>query len=329
MRITAFVILAGLACVRPDVADAADCRLKIFNSIPMTLTPNGTRALVPITINGTEKMFLLDTGGATTQLSPAAASDLKLPPTESNVKMLDMYGNASTTAVRVSSFTLGRMHDTDTTLPVMATPFGDDAPFVGLLAADYMANYDVELDFGGGKMNYFSPDHCEGKVVYWPATAGTAVPMRFWDHHLTLQVTLDGKSVKAEIDTGAPRTTIIASQAKRIFGITAETQGAKALYEDRGEKAFGMVFQKLSFDGLEVNNPHIVIIPDKVGSRDANNDFITGSRLHKVDDRDSSDPVMLIGMDVLNKLHLYVAFSEHKLYITPAAAPASASAAGP
>src|SRR5471032_58992 len=223
MRITACVILAGLAGLYPASAAAAgapDCRLKQFNSIAITLTPDGARALVPVTLNGSEKMFLLDTGGAATQITPAAAADLKLVLTDSDVKMLDLYGNVSTRAARVASLTLGRMNDKNTTLPILPETFGDKAPFVGLLAADYMANYDVELDFSGGKMNYFSPDHCEGKVVYWPATAGTAVPMRFVDHHLTLQVTLDGKNLKAEIDTGAPDTTLSASAARQIFGLT-------------------------------------------------------------------------------------------------------------
>jgi len=199
------------------------------------------------------------------------------------------------------------------------TDLGDGKLFVGILAADYMGNYDVELDFAGGKMNYFSREHCEGKVVYWPAAGVAVVPMRFWDHHLNLDVMLDGKPVRAVIDTGAPDTTLIAPEAKRLFGLTAESSGTKQIYEDRGEKAFEYVFQKLSFEGLEVNAPHVAIIPDKVGSRDANNDFVTGSRVHRVDDRDSSDPAMLVGMNILSKLRLYIAFSENKIYVTPAA----------
>jgi hypothetical protein len=70
-----------------------------------------------------------------------------------------------------------------------------------------------------------------------------------------------------------------------------------------------------------------VVLPDKAGSKDPNNGFVTGTRTQKVDDPDSSDPVMLIGMNILGKLHLYVAFSENKIYMTPAAAPAPAPAA--
>ena len=72
-------------------------------------------------------------------------------------------------------------------------------------------------------------------------------------------------------------------------------------------------------------NPHIRIIPDKIGSKDPNNGFVTGTRTQKVDDRDVLAPTMLIGMNILSKLHLYIAFREQKIYITPASVPQAAA----
>ncbi len=312
-RITMLVFTSALAWLPASMAQAADCSLKLVNTVPIKMAHEGRRALVPVTINGTEKQFLLDTGGAATQISAAAAQELKLPKVESDIKLLDLYGNASVNAAKVDTLVLGRLRDRNTRLPIMT--FEDNDLFSGILAADYMGKYDIELDFAGGKMNYFSPDHCEGKVVYWPAAAVAVVPMRFADHHLNLDVSLDGHHIRAMIDTGAPRTTLTMAEAKRVFDITAQDQ----------DKPFEHAFQKLSFEGLEVGNPHILIIPDKTGSKDPNNSTVTGTRLHREDDPDTSDPVMLIGMNILTKLHLYVAFGESKIYITPAAAPAMAS----
>lgn len=317
MHRTGLLLLLALAGLWPRVAlgaDAAGCALKLVNTVPVKLANGGRRAVVPVTINGTQKQFLLDTGGYLTQISAATAEELKLPATDSYGKMLDLYGNASTRAVKVDSFVLGRLKDNNTRFPVMT--FSENELFSGILAADYMGEYDIELDFTGGKMNYFSPDHCPGKVVYWPAAAVAVVPMRLMDNHLNLEVSLDGHPFKAMIDTGAPNTTLSMREARRVFGIAA----------DDNNKAFEHVFQKLSFEGLEVGNPHITIIPDKVGSKDPNNDFVTGSRVQRVDDPDSSEPVMLIGMNLLSKLHLYIAFNEHRIYITPATAPVTAPA---
>ena len=308
MRITGIAFLSALVCAPAPAAIAADCSLKLVNTIPVKVH-EGLRPLVPVTINGTPKQFLLDTGGAKTQISAEAADELKLPISGGNFKMLDLYGNASNRVASVENFGLGRLIDRNTRLPIMT--FRDNELFSGLLAPDYMGRFDVELDFASGKMNYFSPDHCPGKVVYWPAAAIAAVPMQFLDSHLVVDVSLDGHSFKAIVDTGATDTTLSMAEAKRVFDITPD---------DRN-KAFEHIFKKLSFEGLEVANPHVIVIPDKVGSNDPNNGFITGTRTRRVDDRDSSDPAMLIGMNILSKLHLYIAFAENKIYITPASAP--------
>lgn len=321
-------LLAVLAALCPGMARAADCQLKIVNTIPIDMENQNTRPLVPVIINGTKETFLLDTGGAITQISVSAAQDLKLPLGDSNLKMLDLYGGAAVGTAYIKTLVLGRLQDKNTSLPVMTSTFLDTS-FVGLLAPDYMGDYDIELDFRAGKMNYFSSDHCPGKVVYWPAAAIAVVPMRFKDYHLTLPVVLDGKPIRAMIDTGSPNTTLYASAAKQALDITADSPGAKVLDERDGLKTFEYVFKSLSFEGMQINNPHILVLPDRVGSKDPNNGFVTGTRLQRVDDADSSDPVMLIGMDILNKLHLYIAFGENKIYITPAAAPAQSPQATP
>jgi predicted aspartyl protease len=278
MHRTGIAFLLALAWLTPNAAtsaETANCSLKLVNTVPIKMAYEGQRPLVTVTINGTQKQFLLDTGGYATQISAEAADELKLPITDSGVKMLDLYGNASGRAAMVDTFALGRLTDKTTTLPIMT--FRDNELFSGLLAADYMGKYDIELDFAGGKMNYFAPDHCPGKVVYWPAAAIAVVPMRFPDHHLLLDVTLDGHPLRAMIDTGAPGTTLSMAEARRVFGLAAEDKS----------KAFEHIFQKLSFEGLEVGNPHIAVIPDKVGSNDPNNDFITGTRTKRVDDRET------------------------------------------
>lgn len=308
-RIAFLLVLAWLCPSAATAADTANCNLKIVNTVPIAMAYEGQRVLVPVTINGTQKEFMLDTGGAMTQISAAAAQELKLSITDSDVKMLDLYGNASTKAAKVDSFVLGRLRDRNTRLPL--STFRGEGRISGILAADYMGKYDIELDFAGGKMNYFSPDHCPGKVVYWPAAAIAVVPILFGDmQHLVLDVSLDSHHLRAMIDTGAPSTTLYKAEAKRVFGLTEDSE------------RFEHIFQKLAFEGLEVGNPHIQIIPDKTGSKDANNDFVTGSRVRRVDDADPTDPVMLIGMNILSKLRLYIAFSERKIYMTPASPPA-------
>jgi len=299
---------------------AEDCGpLKQINTVDLVAGPN--RALVPVSINGIPKLFLLDTGGDVTQISGEVADELKLTKQDSNLKLLDMYGHASNKMVRIDKFTLGRLHGEDVHMAIQPNPdFGKGTRYVGIFGPDMMGRYDVDIDFGTYKMNYFSPEHCPGHVVYWPHAALGVTPMTFHKRHIRLPVQVDGKELRAEIDTGATNTTMMASAAKRVFDIVPEMPGNVPLNTQGMAAAFGRVFSTLDFEGLAVRNPHIVIVPELIGSKDPNNGTRTDSRAKMVDDLEDR-PDMLIGMDVLKKLHLYIAFDENKIYISEASAP--------
>jgi hypothetical protein len=80
------------------------------------------------------------------------------------------------------------------------------------------------------------------------------------------------------------------------------------------------VFKTISFGDVTVTNPHIVVIPDIIGLHDPENSNRTDSLVKRVDD--DLGPDLTIGMDVLKKLHIYIATKEDKLYITAADQPA-------
>ena len=306
-----------------STALAEDCGpLVQINSVDLVAGPN--RALVPVSINGIPKLFLLDTGGDVTQISAEVADELRLVTQDSNLHLLDMYGHASTKMVRIEKFTLGRLHGEDVNMAIQPNPdFGKGTRYVGLFGPDMMGRYDVDIDFGTYTMKYFSPDHCPGHVVYWPHAALSVTPMTFRDRHIRLPVKIDGKDLRAEIDTGATNTTMTAGTAKRVFNIVPESAGNIPLNTRGMVAAFGRVFSTLDFEGVAVSNPRIVITPDLVGTKDPDNGFQTGSRTKRVDD-DVDRPDILIGMDILKKLHLYIAFDEKNIYISEASTPPKA-----
>lgn len=325
-------MLAGLS----SPALAEDCgTLKQINSLDL-VAPNPSRALIPVSINGIPKLFLLDTGGDISQINGEVADELKLTQHEAGIKMLDLYGHASNKYVRIEKFGIGRMTGEDINLAVSPNPdFGRGTRYVGIFAPDLMGRYDVEIDFGTYKMNYFSTDHCEGKVVYWPHNALGVLPFRFRKRHIRFNVQVDGKDLSAEMDTGAPNTTLRAESAKRIFDLTPESPGNVPLNAQGMAAAYGRIFSTLDFEGVAVKNPHVIIIPDLIGSKDPNNSVRTDTRAKMVDDVEDR-PDMLIGMDILRKLHLYIAFDEKRIFISEASVPpklngppASAATASP
>ena len=330
---------AALSFATPALAE--DCgNLKLLTSLDMQATRGGT-LLVPAGINGTQMPLLLDTGGGVSSVTEKTADALHLSHLDSRLKTLDMRGNASQQFVRLDTLELGPLKGKD--IDLMIWP-DHNAQFNGLIAGDILKRYDVELNFATLKFNLFSQDHCEGKVIYWPATALAVVPFAMsramtgnpdepatintWpDTHIRVPVTLDGKTFKAIIDTGATISSMSAAVARSAFGITADAPGAVRLNtggSDPDDQRFGYIFHSLAFEGIAVTNPHIVIRPDLVGKKDPNNTNTAGSRIIRVDD--GLEPDLTVGMDVLKHLHLYIAYREQKLYITPpdqSAAPAA------
>jgi hypothetical protein len=342
MRIRKIFLSALLVFACSGAALAEDCGpLKQIASLDMTPLGSGGLMLAPVSINGAEQKMLVSTAGGISSLTDKAVGTLGLHAIDgSRIKALDTMGNASQRYVAVEDFKLGAVQAKG--IQFMVTPnqnAGAGGQFVGILAADMMSRYDVEMNFATRKLNFFLQDHCPGHVLYWnPDPAAVAiVPVSFKkptpndsrtgfrpyvdrDIHIWVPVTLDGKTFKAALNTAAPRSSMSAKVAKYVFGVTADSPGSVPLGMVDGNpdhKVFGHVFSTLTFEGVTVNNPHVAIIPDLLGSKDPDNGYRTDSHIARVDDGIGAE--MTIGMDVIRRLHLYIAFGERKLYITPAA----------
>ena len=319
MRIPLIALIAGMACLALP-AQAQECGpLKRAFSLDLETGPQGLRYGVPVTVNGTKRTFLLDTGGAFTMISREVAKQMGLSIlTARGVRMFDMYGNTVDGQYVVADVGIGPL-----TAGKAETMVSDIGGMDGILAPDYMMNYDVELDFAGRKMNYFLTDHCDGRVIYWPATTIAAVPYRGWssyrDTHMTIPVTIDGKQITATVDTGATSTTLNENTARSLFDLTPDSPGAVPLgtMGNSNRKVFGWTFKTLAIGGITVTNPRIRVIPDLIGGRSTDT-LEADSRVRRV--TDNMAPTMLIGMDILKELRVYIASKEKKLYVTAASA---------
>jgi hypothetical protein len=143
-------------------AQAADCGpLQMVNTVQMIRAPGSNRDMIPVQINGKDLSFLFDTGGLTTMIGRSVALDMKLPIMQGNMEIYDLLGNISRDQASISQFTLGRLHGTDKTFPVFS-----DKGIDGIISLNFMLPYDIEVDFGSDQLNFFSQDHCDGRVVY-------------------------------------------------------------------------------------------------------------------------------------------------------------------
>ena len=317
--------IAILSALAPTAAWAQEScgQLQIVNTVQMKRVDG--MDIIPVSINGAPKNFLFDTGGSLTMMTGQVAQELKLPTHESRFQMLDLTGNVSDKAVRIQNYIVGHMRGTDVEMQVAPMPnLGID----GIMGLDGWVVLDLDVDFGTDKLNMFSPNHCSGRIQYWSAPALAVVPITMDGLHITVPVTIDGKQETALIDTGASNSTLTIDEAKRAYNLTMGSDDAPEagkLNGDASLKTYKHRFQTLAFGDITVKNPELELIPNAMG-RNLSTHQLVGDRTKT--DRDLvAAPDVLIGMDVLRKLHLYMAFKENKLYVTDASAPAQSAPA--
>ncbi|HEX3808465.1 MAG TPA: aspartyl protease family protein [Rhizomicrobium sp.] len=326
VRICACALTAALALsIAPAVA--GDCKPQtILTTVDMIPMASG-RVFVPVQLGSVQKRMLLDTGGGFSEISDAVASELQLPQRRSRITQVDVTGGSTNMIAHAPSFTLGTLAPTDADFIVRSRdgPYDRGNPEVaGILGPNLLRNYDVNLDFSGNKMILISPDHCAGKVVYWPAPVVAVIPMQVTsDGHIQVSVMLDGHPIDALLDTGAARTTLNLQVAESIFRLQPGTSDMRAIGHLGGDPyatVYMRHFRALVLEGISVSNPRVDIAPDLVRNWMIGGNDTTGTRLSG---RTGSLglPDMILGMDILRNLHLYIAYAENKLYVTPASAP--------
>ena len=320
MRTTAriFIGIASIFLTSAGAAHAADCKpLAIINTVKMESIANGARYVVPVTVNGRPLKFLLDTGGVVTEIRREVARSLEMTEQTSRMQLLDVHGNKSQTKVVAQTFEIGTLQGKNMDLQIWAFPEAGQEDIDGILAGDMLNKFDVDMDFGALRLNYFSPDHCEGKVAYWPERPLAIVPFTERGSHINISVTVDGHPMRAVIDTGGDDTLMNATDFQKSFNITPGSPEAplnEALTKENRLKTYTHAFSTLAFEGLTVTNPKITVVVDRMAVGVTTNS-IRGA-LQDPFSREA-DP-MVIGMNVLRKLHVYIAYGEKKLYITPA-----------
>lgn len=292
-------ILAGMSLpVRAE--ERADwppgCKLERLAQVPMSLVSG--HASVPVSIGGKDFTMVVDTAGPESSLTIAASHRL---------------GFIGLESWHIGDFELDNIHPRS----MAAFPGAD-----GLIAPAVLNKYDVEFDFGGNKFSLFKHHPCANYAAYWVDSAA-AVPFALTpEGHIRVSVTLDGKNMRAVLDTGAPISLLGLKEASSMFGLTPDSTNVKAadsvsgpwtetygdsLYAFSATTAYSYPFKAVTIGSVTVMNPHIELIKggyDRFGRNFLGSDYAT----------------LLIGNDVLSRFHLYVAYQEQKLYITDAQA---------
>lgn len=277
-------------------ADAA-CLLAKMAELPVTM--DGMQPMTEAKINGADVRFLIDSGAFYSVISPGNARTLDLHPEPLQGWMMrGINGETPMSLVTVKTFTISGQD-----IPhVQFIVAGSEVGGAGVLGQNLLGLADAEYDLPHGAVRLMKPKGCEkSNLAYWAKNGGYSLvdlaPRDRSDPHTEGTVFVNGAKIKATFDTGAFNSVLSMAAAARA-GITPSSPGVKpgGMITGFGRKLVRTWIA--SFDSF------------KVGDQEE----IKHGKIRFGETTDGTD--MLLGADFFIAHRVYVANSQHRLYLT-------------
>lgn len=271
------LVLAGCATQPPSC--------KLVPLATMRVQVRQDLLLVTADINSNPVRLLVDTGAERTTLTEPAAKRLRLGRDAHHTRAVGIGGYSANWDARIPGIRLG-----GTRFPVdrvavgnFALPPMPDGPADGLLGADILLAFDMDLDIPDHRLTLYRVRTCPTAVPPFPAIAVSDVGAR--RDRMLVPITVNGVAGKAVLDTGAQTSAISSDMAQRA-GVTPAL-----LAHDQRVTLHGASpnpvrvpvqrFRSMTIGGEPVLYPRLAVVADTGGLGDGlvGNDFIRGRRL--------------------------------------------------
>ncbi len=195
------------------------CRVEQMADLPLATARNFL--LAPVTLEGVASWMVIDTGAETSLITPEVAERLALAPDPGRSSdLLGVAGLVHSRNVLIRGFEIGGVGARTLSVGVGEIGvFSPNVPVAGLLGADVLSRFDVELNAPALRMGLYVVSGCTG-FVPWRGSA-SAIPVRFGERGLTfLPLRIDDHPVRALLDTGA-RVSLMTRRLSASLGVTA------------------------------------------------------------------------------------------------------------
>ncbi len=280
-------------------AEAA-CALAKFAELPITM--RGSSPTTPAKVNGSDVLFVTDSGAFFSIISPAAAKQFNLPerPTPFGFYLSGIGGSADASIATVKAFGLSGAVLSDQ----LFLAGGSDvvAPAVGVIGQNILGLGDVDYDFAHGAVRLMRPKGCQRQdLAYWGGgQAYSVLPIEPTQPGRTLTratVLVNGVRVKALFDTGASSSQISPAAARRA-GVRTDGPEARPAGVVRGFGGRTLPLWTASFAKVQVGDEQI-----------------RNTRLY-IGSVGEGDEEMLVGADFFLSHRVYVANSQAKMFFS-------------
>lgn len=282
----------------------ANCEVESLAGIPLQIV--GGTILVPVQINGVTGSFVLDTGAQRSVVTPDAVNRLGLARDEwvgttmSGVGGVDRRPNANPRSLTLGGVPLVRRtlsHDTSLTVAVLPNARAGSIVIDGLLGRDFLAQFDLDLDMPAHRLTLFRVSGCAGRFLPWAgnyATIPATVPA---GDAIVVPVSIDGKDMRALLDTGASSSLIAAPGMYRLGlsegGMAGDPSGQIGGVGPRLLTVRQHRFRSMRVGDQTLDSPAIWVEP---------------VRLTPIVD-------MLLGGDWLAERHVWISYATRQLFV--------------
>ena len=295
------VLLLLLADCSDEAAPVAEktaaCALEKVATLPMAA---GSAAIVvPARLNGQDVSMIIDTGDERTAITTRAKQALGLPDDPHTTSMIHGTGGiVRSVNALIEHFQLGDEELAERSVTVADVPITSAVQprVAGLIGGQVLSEYDVEFDLPGRRVVLWERQRCAPHGPAWTGHWGTVRLQRGMNSLVTLDVMIDGKAVRALLDTGAMNSVLSVAEAGRLGVTAAELASARPVYS-RGVDGNDVVMHFRRFGDVSVGGSDSRGFPILVG--------------------DVRVPFgeMLLGMDFLRTRRVWVDYADQTAFV--------------
>jgi hypothetical protein len=258
------------------------------NSVPLPL--------IKAMVEGKETTFLLSTTNEQSLISQGLqdAAGLANRPVPKNY--LQSGGAFLDHFVSTKNLSIGGAVFDNSFLVLPDPPAG--RTLTNVLGLEFMFHYKVDFDFAAAKVTLFAPDHCTAQAG-WAEGPATELPFKVdATARPIIFPTLDGQRMLAFLDMWGAPSVMSMEAAKELFNIDVNTPGLEKV----DEVTWRHTFKSLSLNGVVLHNVSLLLQAEGLSGH-----FHGGSAIKTVK--------MMIGTDLLQRLHVQLAYHQNIFYI--------------
>jgi hypothetical protein len=313
------LVLTGARTGAAADGPAPRCQAQLIAELDLVATADGT-FLVPLSIGSEPVWMVLNTGGSITLLLQPAVDRLHL---ETAVVSGERVGvsigkDPIIRRTTLTSLTAGSHRYSPLVAGVVPGPMNsplvelDGKPIVGYFGTEVLSRTDFELHLAQKKLRLFTSDHCRGVGAYWTKTYAQTTFGRDPYGGIFFAMGLEGKLIETTLATGSSLTSVDANVTRRAFGFDTASPGIEVQDDSRASYRA----MALTMPGLNVSDVRIRLrtTSEDCGFRERTD---SGSKAIAYGKCLLVFPLSL-GRDVLQRMRLYVALKERKIYFSEA-----------